>query len=49
MFLWKEDDEKPENVILDIAKHRNGPIRSINLFFKGNRIKFYGRETKRNK
>ncbi|MFH1971816.1 MAG: replicative DNA helicase [Patescibacteria group bacterium] len=49
MFLWKDDDEKPENVILDIAKHRNGPIRTINLFFKGDRIKFYGRETKRDK
>ncbi|MBU0998622.1 replicative DNA helicase [Patescibacteria group bacterium] len=49
MFLWKEDDEKPENVILDIAKHRNGPTRTINLFFKGDRIKFYGRETKRDK
>jgi replicative DNA helicase len=47
MFLWREDDEKTENVVLDIAKHRNGPIRSINLFFKGDRIKFYGRETKR--
>jgi len=47
MFIWREDDEKTENVVLDIAKHRNGPIRSINLFFKGDRIKFYGRETKR--
>ncbi len=49
MFLYREDDEKPENVSLDIAKHRNGPLRSINLFFKGDRIKFYGRETKREK
>ncbi len=49
MFLYKEDEEKPENVILDIAKHRNGPLRSINLFFKGDRIKFFGRETKREK
>jgi len=47
MFLWREDEEKTENVVLDIAKHRNGPLRSINLFFKGDRIKFYGRETKR--
>lgn len=49
MFIWREDDEKLENVVLDIAKHRNGPLRSINLFFKGDRIKFYGRETKRDK
>ncbi len=47
MFIWREDDEKPENINLDIAKHRNGPLRSIQLFFKGDRIKFYGRETKR--
>jgi len=49
MFIYKEDDEKPEEVVLDIAKHRNGPTRSINLFFRGDRIKFYGREMKREK
>ena len=48
MFLWREDDEKMENVNLDIAKHRNGPLKTIQLFFRGDRIKFYGRETKRN-
>jgi replicative DNA helicase len=47
MFLWREDEEKTENIILDVAKHRNGPLRSIKLFFRGDRIKFYGRETKR--
>jgi replicative DNA helicase len=47
MFLWREEEDNPENVNLDIAKHRNGPLRSIKLFFKGDRIKFYGRETKR--
>ncbi len=47
MFLWREDNEAPENVVLDIAKHRNGPLKSINLFFKGDRIKFYGRETQK--
>lgn len=49
MFLWREDEENFENVNLEIAKHRNGPLRSIKLFFKGDRIKFYGRETKRGK
>jgi replicative DNA helicase len=49
MFIWREDEEKIENVTLDVAKHRNGPLRSIKLFFKGDRIKFYGRETKRGK
>lgn len=47
MFLWREDDENPENIMLDIAKHRNGPLRSIPLHFKGDRIKFFGRDTKR--
>lgn len=46
MFLWKEDDENNENIVLDIAKHRNGPLATVPLFFKGDRIKFYPRETK---
>ncbi len=46
MFLWREDDENLENMMLDIAKHRNGALASIPLFFKGDRIKFYSRDTK---
>jgi replicative DNA helicase len=46
MFLWREDEENIENMSLDIAKHRNGPLGSVKLFFKGDRIRFYGRETK---
>jgi replicative DNA helicase len=49
MFLWREDEDNPENIMLDIAKHRNGPLRSVPLHFKGDRIKFYGREQKREK
>jgi replicative DNA helicase len=49
MFLWREDDEDLENMNLDIAKHRNGPLRSIKLFFRGDRIRFYGKETRRKK
>lgn len=49
MFLWREDEENTENIVLDVAKHRNGPLKTINLFFKGDRIKFFGRETKREK
>lgn len=45
MFLWREDDN-PENIMLDIAKHRNGPLRSVPLHFKGDRIRFFGRDTK---
>ena len=47
MFLWREHDEDLENMTLDIAKHRNGPLRSIRLRFKGDRIKFYSVEGKR--
>jgi replicative DNA helicase len=47
MFLWREDEEDLENVELEIAKHRNGPLRRIKLHFRGDRIKFYGVESKR--
>ncbi|KKR11967.1 MAG: Replicative DNA helicase [Candidatus Woesebacteria bacterium GW2011_GWA1_39_21] len=46
MFLWREDEDNLENFQLDIAKHRNGPIGNIKLYFKGDRIKFYGRDSK---
>lgn len=47
MFLWREDEEDMENMDLEIAKHRNGPLRRLKLRFRGERIKFYGVETKR--
>jgi len=47
MFLWREDEEDLENVELEIAKHRNGPLRRIKLHFRGDRIKFYGVESRR--
>jgi len=49
MFLWREDEEDLENINLNVAKHRNGQLRSIKLRFRGDRIKFYSRETKREK
>lgn len=49
MFLWREDDENTENIMLDIAKHRNGPLRSIPLHFKGDRIRFFSRDIKHQK
>lgn len=49
MFLWREDPDNPENMMLDIAKHRNGPLKNIPLHFKGDRIKFFGREMKHSK
>ena len=49
IFLWREEEENPENIVLDIAKHRNGPLRSVKLYFKGNRMRFFGREEKQEK
>ncbi len=47
MFLYRENDDDLENVSLKIAKHRNGPLRTIALHFKGNRISFFETEKKR--
>ncbi|MDA1079616.1 MAG: replicative DNA helicase [bacterium] len=47
MFLYRKDDDIPESVSIKIAKHRNGPLGEVDLFFRGDRIKFYGMETKR--
>lgn len=47
MFLYRKDDDIRESVTLRIAKHRNGPLGEVDLYFKGDRIKFYGMEVKR--
>jgi replicative DNA helicase len=47
MFLWREEEDNTENINLDVAKHRNGPLRSLKLFFRGDRMKFFPREVKR--
>jgi replicative DNA helicase len=53
MFIYREDREEGEkwtpNVMtkLLIAKHRNGPLGEIDFMFRGDRIKFYGMEKKR--
>lgn len=47
MFLYRKDDDVREAVNLKIAKHRNGALGDIDLYFKGDRIKFYGMETRR--
>jgi replicative DNA helicase len=46
MFLWRENDDDLESVKLDIAKHRNGALRSIDLRFKGDKVRFYGVDSK---
>ncbi len=47
MFLYRKDDDIRESVNLKIAKHRNGGLGDIDLYFKGDRIKFFGMETRR--
>lgn len=50
MFLYRPDPEVISNVIqikLFIAKHRNGPMGEIDLLFRGDRIRFYNVEKKR--
>lgn len=49
MFLWREDEEDMATVDLEVAKHRNGPLRRFQLHFRGDRIKFYDIETKKEK
>jgi len=47
MFLYRKDDDIRESVNLKIAKHRNGTLADIDLFFKGDRIKFFGMERRK--
>lgn len=47
MFLYRKDDDIRESVNLKIAKHRHGGLADIDLYFRGDRIKFYGMETRR--
>ncbi|GDX62086.1 replicative DNA helicase [Candidatus Levyibacteriota bacterium] len=49
MFLYKPDDEIAPvmQTKLVIAKHRNGPVGEVDLLFRGDRIRFYSLEKKR--
>jgi replicative DNA helicase len=47
LFLYRKDDDNRESVNLKIAKHRNGAIGDVELYFRGERMKFYGMESKR--
>ena len=47
MFLWRENDDNSEKFYLDIAKHRNGPLGQVQFHFRGDRIRFYGTDSKR--
>jgi len=46
MFLYRKDEDLREQVSLRVAKHRNGPLGEIELYFRGDRIKFYGMESR---
>lgn len=52
MFLYREEQDQVnwgEQIMtkLRIAKHRNGPLGEIDLVFRGDRIRFYSIEKKR--
>jgi replicative DNA helicase len=46
MFLYRKDDDIREQVTLKISKHRNGALGDVELFFRGDRVRFYGMEKK---
>lgn len=46
MFLYREDEDIREAMKLKIAKHRNGALATIDLFFRGDRIKFFDMDSK---
>lgn len=52
MFLYREEGDQNQwgaqiPTKLRIAKHRNGPLGEVDLVFRGDRIRFYGIERKR--
>lgn len=49
MFLYRKDEDIREAVNLKISKHRNGGMGDIDLYFRGDRVKFYGMESHRQK
>jgi replicative DNA helicase len=52
MFLYREEQDQTQwgaqiPTKLRISKHRNGPLGEVDLIFRGDRIRFYGIERKR--
>lgn len=41
MFLHRPEDENRTKIELILAKHRNGPVGKIELFFKGEQTRFF--------
>ncbi|MDQ3008109.1 MAG: replicative DNA helicase [bacterium] len=46
LFLYRKDDDIRESVSLRISKHRNGALGDVDLYFRGDRVRFYGMETR---
>lgn len=44
MFLYHEEEDDRDNIVLEISKHRNGPVGLINLRFMQKQISFYSAE-----
>ena len=42
IFLYREDEENREVVTCEVAKHRNGPVGTFQLYFNPKHISFYG-------
>ncbi len=47
LFLYRKDDDLRESVTLRIAKHRNGGLGDVELYFRGDRVKFFGMENRK--
>ncbi len=47
MFLYRPDQENRSEIKLLVAKHRNGPTGEVDMYFRGERTKFYEAETVR--
>lgn len=41
MFIYRPDNDDRENYGLLISKHRNGPTGEVDLYFKGDRTRFF--------
>lgn len=41
MFLYRDNDEDLEAVKLNVAKHRNGPVATIDLRFVGSKMQYF--------
>lgn len=44
MFLYRQDEDIREQIKLKVAKHRGGSVGQIDLYFRGERVRFYGME-----